>query len=59
PDGLVIEPYFTLPHGIEFKTGLATNTKKWWIRDGEMLANHQNVYGVVTKVRFTQKGCVG
>ena len=59
PDGLVIKPYFTLPHGIEFKTGLATNTKKWWIKDGEMLANHQNVYGVVTKVRFTQKGCVG
>lgn len=59
PDGLVIKPYFTLPHGIEFKEGLATNTKKWWIRDGQMLANHANVYGVVSTVKFNETGCVG
>ena len=59
PDGMVIKPTFTLPHGIEFKTALATNTKTWWIRDGEMLANHANVYGIVSRVRFTQDWCVG
>jgi len=59
PDGMIIKPTFTLPHGIEFKTALATNTKTWWIRDGEMLANHKNVYGIVSQVRFTQDGCVG
>ena len=59
PDGTVITPTFTLPHGIEFKEGLATNTKRWWIRDEAMLASHENVYGVVSRVKFTEKGCVG
>jgi len=59
PDGLVIKPFFTLPHGIEFKEGLATNAKSWWIRDGQMLANHKNVYGVTATVKFNEKGCVG
>ena len=59
PDGSTILPTFTLPHGIEFKEGLATNTKRWWIRDEAMLASHENVYGVVSRVKFTEKGCVG
>jgi hypothetical protein len=59
PDGMKIFPEIALPHGIEFKTGLATNTKKWWIRDEDMLASHENVYGVVATVKFTEKGCVG
>lgn len=59
PDGTVIEPIFTLPHGIEFKTGLATNAKKWWIRDEEMLAVHENKYAVVTRVKFSNAGCIG
>ena len=59
PDGTTILPNFTLPHGIEFKTGLATNTKRWWIRDEEMLANHHDKYGVVSTVRYNrEKGCV-
>ena len=59
PDGMAIEPTFSLPHGIEFKTGLAVNAKRWWMRDGEMVASHGDKYGVVTRVRFTEKGCVG
>jgi hypothetical protein len=59
PDGTVIKPTFNLPHGIEFKTGLATNAKRWWVRDGPMLASHENVYGVITTVRFDETGCVG
>jgi len=59
PDGMIIRPTFNLPHGIEFKEGLAVNAKSWWIRDETMLAHHSNVYGVVSKVRFTEKGCVG
>lgn len=59
PDGTEIRPTFTLPHGIEFKTGLATNAKRWWIRDEEMLAYHYNKYGVVSRVKFTNEGCVG
>lgn len=58
PDGTTIRPMFTLPHGIEFKTGLATNAKRWWIRDEDMLANHHDKYGVIAKVRFTEQGCV-
>ena len=59
PDGTKIFPTFTLPHGIEFKSGLATNTKTWWVRDEDMLANHVNKYGVVTTVKFDRTGCVG
>ncbi len=59
PDGTEIRPSFTLPHGIEFKTALATNTKRWWMRDQEMLAHHTNRYGAVARVTFTNAGCVG
>jgi len=59
PDGTKIFPTFTLPHGIEFKTGLATNAKTWWVRDEDMLANHVNKYGVVATVKFDRTGCVG
>jgi len=59
PDGMAIEPAFTLPHGIEFKTGLAVNARRWWIRDQDMVASHSDKYGLVTRVRFTEKGCVG
>jgi len=59
PDGSIISPTFILPHGIEFKEGLATNTKRWWIRDEGMLAHHENRYGVVAFVKFNNEGCVG
>jgi len=59
PDGSIISPTFILPHGIEFKEGLATNTKRWWIRDEGMLAHHENRYGVVAFVKFNNAGCVG
>jgi len=58
PDGSVIKPTFTLPHGIEFKTGLATNAK-WWVKDEDMLARYENVYGAISKVRFDETGCIG
>jgi hypothetical protein len=31
PDGTVIRPWLDLPHGIEFKRGLMTNAKRWWL----------------------------
>jgi hypothetical protein len=30
PDGSVIRPTQDLPHGIEFKRALMTNSKRWW-----------------------------
>lgn len=59
PDGTEIRPTFALPHGIEFKTALATNTKRWWIRDEDMLAHHKDRYGAVARVKFSNAGCVG
>lgn len=59
PDGMKIFPTFSLPHGIEFKKGLATNTKVWWVRDEDLLARHVNKYGVATTVKFDRTGCVG
>ena len=59
PDGSVISPTFTLPHGIEFKTALAMNAKKWSIRDEEMLGTYDNKYAAIATVKFGNKGCVG
>jgi hypothetical protein len=59
PDGTTIRPIFTLPHGIEFKTALATNAKSWWVRDQALLGTYQNRYAAVATVKFTNKGCVG
>jgi hypothetical protein len=59
PDGSVIQPWLELPHGIEFKRGLMTNAKRWFWRDGDLLASYENKYGAVAKVKFTEQGCVG
>jgi hypothetical protein len=58
PDGSVIRPVQELPHGIEFKRALMTNAKRWWWRDDELLANYADKYGAITRVRFTEEGCV-
>lgn len=59
PDGTVIRPTMTLPHGIEFKSALATNARQWWIRDEDLLGKYQNKYCAIARVKFTQEGCVG
>jgi hypothetical protein len=59
PDGTTIRPEFSLPHGIEFKTALATNARKWWVRDEDLLGTYQDKYAAVATVKFTQEGCVG
>jgi hypothetical protein len=58
PDGTVLHPWQELPHGIEFKRGLMTNTKRWWWRDDELLASYANKYGAIARVKFTEEGCV-
>jgi len=59
PDGTVIRPTFELPHGIEFKTALATNAKRWWVRDDDLLGSYQDKYAAVARVKFSNEGCVG
>jgi len=59
PDGSTIRPEVALPHGIEYKSGLMTNAKRWWWRDEQLLAAYDNKYGAVARVRFTEEGCVG
>lgn len=59
PDGSTIRPYLDLPHGIEYKRGLMTNTKLWWWRDEPLLARYANKYGAIARVKYTQDGCVG
>ena len=59
PDGSTIRPQVQLPHGIEYKSGLMTNAKRWRWRDDELLAAYANKYGAVARVRFTEEGCVG
>jgi hypothetical protein len=59
PDGSVIRPWLELPHGIEFKKGLMTNAKRWFWRDGDLLASYENKYGALARVKFTEQGCVG
>ena len=48
-----------LPGGISWKKSIVTNIKKWWVRDRDILATHENKAGFVTTVKFSQKGCIG
>jgi hypothetical protein len=59
PDGTTIRPQVDLPHGIEYKSGLMTNAKRWWWRDEDLLAAYANKYGAVARVKFSEEGCVG
>lgn len=59
PDGSEIRPVLELPHGIEYKRALMTNTRRWRWSDGELNASYENRYGAVARVRFTEEGCVG
>ena len=40
------------------KRGLMTNAKRWWWHDDELLASYANKYCAVSRVKFTQEGCV-
>ncbi|WP_339459548.1 DUF1326 domain-containing protein [Pseudomonas sp. EA_105y_Pfl2_R69] len=59
PDGSVIRPTLDLPHGIEYKHGLMTNTRRWSWHDGPFLASYANKYGAFSRVRFSEQGCIG
>lgn len=59
PDGSIIRPTLELPHGLEYKTGLMTNARRWRWRDGRLSANYENRYGAVASVKFTAQGCIG
>ncbi len=48
-----------LPGGINWKKAFVTSIKKWWMRDRELLARHDNRAGFVTTLKITNKGCVG
>lgn len=48
-----------LPTGIEWKRARVTNAKSWWIRDGDILAVHTNKSGFVSKVKYSDEGCLG
>lgn len=48
-----------LPGGINWKHAIVTNIKKWWMKDRDLLATHQNRAGFVTTVKFSDKGCIG
>lgn len=58
PDGTTIRPWQELPHGIEYKRGLMTNTRRWHWRDAELLAAYADKYGAAARVKFTQEGCI-
>jgi hypothetical protein len=59
PDGSTIRPQVELPHGIEYKSALMTNAKRWSWRDEELLASYADRYGAHARVKFSEKGCVG
>ncbi len=59
PDGTTIHPQLELPHGIEYKSALMTNARRWQWNDGELLGSYENRYGAVARVKFTEEGCVG
>ena len=48
-----------LPNGIQWKQAEATNIRKWWMNDEDLLARHENRAGFVTVVKMDQTGCIG
>ncbi len=48
-----------LPGGINWKKAIVTNIKKWWMKDRDLLATHQNRSGFVTTLKMSNKGCIG
>jgi hypothetical protein len=48
-----------VPGGIVFKKGIVSSIKRWWVRDDDILAVHENRNGHVCVVKFSQDGCVG
>ncbi|HEV2449876.1 MAG TPA: hypothetical protein VGU43_05670, partial [Thermoplasmata archaeon] len=52
------EGSISVPGGIIFKHGLVTSIKRWWMRDEELLAYHENRNGHVSRVKFSEKGCL-
>lgn len=51
--------YIELPGGIAWKRALVSNIRRWWVRDDDILAVHENKNGHVSVVKFSEKGCVG
>ena len=48
-----------LPKGLAFKEAIVSSIKKWWMRDEDLLAYHQDRNGHVAVVKFTEAGVVG
>ncbi|HLX12815.1 MAG TPA: DUF1326 domain-containing protein [Bacteroidota bacterium] len=48
-----------LPGGIGWKNAIVSNIRKWWIKDGNITAEHQNKNGHVSLTRFSNAGCIG
>ena len=49
----------SLPGGIAFREAVVSNIRKWWMRDEQLLAYHENVNGHVTVVKFGPAGVLG
>lgn len=48
-----------LPNGIAFKHAIVSSIRRWWMRDEQLLAVHENRNGHVAHVKFSQAGCIG
>jgi hypothetical protein len=48
-----------LPSGIAWKQADATNIRRWWMHDEDILAVHENRAGFVTVVRIDPSGPLG
>jgi len=57
--GEEFEGSIDLPNGIAWKKAQVTAIEKWWMKDGDLQANHTNASGFVSVVKFSEKGCVG
>lgn len=57
--GQKFEGEISLPGGIGWKRAIVTNIKKWWMRDEDLLAVHDNKNGHVAVVKFSEEGCIG
>jgi hypothetical protein len=57
--GEQFEGAVSLPHGILFKEAAVSNIRRWWMRDEDLLAVHENKNGHFAVIKFNETGPIG
>ncbi len=57
--GTNFEGTISLPVGIAFRKAIVSSIRRWWMRDEDLLAIHENKNGHIAVVKFNETGPIG